>query len=98
MDESAGGWGIDMQNKLSAEEQRLCYDRLNEVFRSVRSYLDNNFVMDDTKESKNFSDALVGLNALQSLTLEYLKYGASGWASRRYIDEKIQKLKETRPW
>ena len=62
-----------MQNKLSAEEQRLCYDRLNEVFRSVRSYLDNNFVMDDTKESKNFSDALVGLNALQSLTLEYLK-------------------------
>ena len=85
------------ENSLTAEEQFLCYNRINDTFASVRSYLDNNFIMNNTKESQNYADVLMAMNCLQSLTTEFLKYGASGWASRSYINEKIDKLKKVRP-
>jgi len=53
--------------------------------------------MNNTKESENYANVLTAMNCLQSLTTEFLKYGGSGWASRSYIDEKIDKLKKVRP-
>ena len=46
----------------------------------------------------NFSDALVAMNGIHSLSLEALKYAATGWCSAPYVSEKMKTIGDNLPY
>ena len=99
------------KNKLTNEEYQFCHEQLNDAFSKIRTYLQRNYEIgyyhnfedDKTKMNEellmenNFSDALVAMNGIHSLSLEALKYAATGWCSSPYVSEKMKTIGDNLP-